>query len=234
MNHAVRWPDWEPVYEAILADFGFDRTADERARDELAEHLRTAASLDTLPAASGATVAIAGAGPNLEAETDVAATADLVIAASTAARRLETAGVGVDVHVTDLDKDVADAVDRSNAGLPVAVHAHGDNRDLLAEHLPAFDHGYVLPTTQAAPVGPVVNIGGFTDGDRAAFLAHALGAHRLCFPGWSFDDPSVTPIKARKLVWAERLLGWLETIRDEEFAVLDGRRSGIDMAAFPS
>ena len=32
----MRFETWEPVYETILADFGFDRTADERVRDVLA------------------------------------------------------------------------------------------------------------------------------------------------------------------------------------------------------
>jgi len=31
----VDFAEWEPVYEAILADFGWDRAADERARDLL-------------------------------------------------------------------------------------------------------------------------------------------------------------------------------------------------------
>jgi uncharacterized Rossmann fold enzyme len=73
----------------------------------------------------------------------------------------------------------------------------------------------------------VVNYGGFTDGDRAAFLADEFGAGELVFLGWDFDDPRVDPMKAKKLQWAERLLRWLEVRRDETFSVLDGRREEI-------
>ncbi|MFB6157234.1 MAG: 6-hydroxymethylpterin diphosphokinase MptE-like protein [Haloferacaceae archaeon] len=214
---------WEPVYELILADFGYDRAADERARDLLAER---ADPFDParLAALDGAAVAVAGAGPSLEATADRAAAADAVVAASTAADRLRDAGVGVDLVVTDLDKHPRTVADLTAEGVPVAVHAHGDNVGLLREWLPECDRANVLPTTQAAPRGPAVNHGGFTDGDRAAFLADALGAASLAFPGWDLADPSVGPAKREKLRWAERLLAWLERRRGDRFSLLDGRR----------
>ena len=103
----------------------------------------------------------------------------------------------------------------------------------LRDRVPDLAHGAVLPTTQAAPAGPVSNPGGFTDGDRAAFLADARGADRLVFVGWDFDDPDVDPLKRQKLEWAERLLRWLERRRGERFDVLDGRRQGIDESVLP-
>jgi uncharacterized Rossmann fold enzyme len=224
----MNFREWEPVYERILGDFGFDRAADERARDVLADLLRED-SPRMLRACrlEGETVAVAGAGPSLERETAVAAGADRVFAASTATDRLREAGVDVDWMVTDLDKNPETVRVLTAEGVPVAVHAHGDNVAALETHVPTFTADAVLPTTQAAPAGPVVNPGGFTDGDRAAFLADHLGADELVFPGWDFDDPSVSPTKRRKLAWAERLLAWLETRRDDQFAVLDGRRDRI-------
>ncbi len=135
--------------------------------------------------------------------------------------------------VTDLDKNPATVERLTERGVPVAVHGHGDNLDAIRTVVPNCDHEYVLPTTQAAPYGPVRNVGGFTDGDRAAFLADHAGAARLVFVGWDFDDPAVDPPKARKLEWAERLLFWLEARRDERFAVLDGRRDTIETTALP-
>jgi len=232
----MNFETFEPVYEAILDDFGFDRADDERARDLLVGTLAgmdaTVAGPDVLDAA-GATVAVAGGAPCLEAETHVAADADLVVAASDAARRLAAEGVSVDCMVTDLDGAPETAVRLTEFGTPVAVHAHGDNAMAVREYLPQFDLQAVLPTTQAAPSGPVVNLGGFTDGDRAAFLADHWGAERLVFAGWAFDDRSVTKLKRRKLVWAERLLYWLERRRGERFGVLDGRRETIDTSALP-
>jgi hypothetical protein len=227
-RETVEFQDWEPVYERLLADFGFDRSADERARDRLAA-LSAPFDLDRLECA-GAAVAVAGAGPSLDApeHLDVARAADRVFAASTAADTLREAGIAVDCMVTDLDKNPATARALTRDGVPVAVHAHGDNLPAVEEWVPTFASAAVLPTTQAAPRGPVRNFGGFTDGDRAAFLADHLGAGCLRFPGWDFDDPSVGPTKARKLAWAERLLAWLERRRGERFAVLDGRREDVE------
>jgi len=222
----MEFEEWEPAYERVLAAFGYDRAADERARDALAA-LVEPFDRRRLPAVDGATVAVAGAGPSLPSELDRAAGADLVFAASTAAGVCRDAGVPVDAVVTDLDGRPETARACSREGTPVAVHAHGDNVDAVREWVPRFDGDLLLPTTQAAPRGPVENFGGFTDGDRAAFLADALGAGGLLFVGWDLDDPTVGGLKARKLRWAARLLRWLERRREERFAPLDGRRASL-------
>jgi uncharacterized Rossmann fold enzyme len=228
----VNFESFEPAYEAILSDFGFDRAADERARDVAAD-LATPLPLDRLGDWRGATVAVAGAAPRLAADVDTAREADVVVAASTAADVLRDRGVDVDCMVTDLDKNPETAVELTREGVPVAAHAHGDNIPAVREWLPRFDDEWTLATTQAAPSGPVVNTGGFTDGDRAAFLADHVGAGRLRFPGWAFDDPDVGPMKAKKLDWAARLLRWLERRRGERFEILDGRREEADAALAP-
>jgi len=223
----MKFREWEPAYEAILDDFGYPREADEAARDELGA-LVGRFDESRLSVFEGATVAVAGGASTLAAEVDVAADADLVVAASTAADVLEQAGIGVDLMTTDLDKNADTAVALTREGTPVAVHAHGDNRAAIRTVVPRMQREHVLPTTQAAPHGPVVNFGGFTDGDRAAFLADHFGAARLRFPGWDFDDPTVDEAKRRKLRWAARLLSWLERRRGQRFPVLDGRRASLD------
>lgn len=220
--------EWCPVYEELLADFGYDRARDEQARDLLARLVTGEQPLGVADIDLPGTVAICGAAPTLATELEVARNADSVVAASSAAAVCLDASIAVDCMVTDLDKTPDTAIELSEVGTPVAVHAHGDNVDELERYVPEFDLGSVLPTTQAAPTPSVRNPGGFTDGDRAAFLADACGADRLVFPGWSFDDPTVSPEKAHKLQWAERLLAWLEERRNERFAVLDGRRGRID------
>ena len=225
---------WEPVYEAICRDMGYDRAADEAARDRL-DTLVAGAELATPQADvfAGETVALAAPGPSLNPEDPVFRAADSVLAAGTAAERLLDAGTAVDWVVTDLD-DHADRVPGfTTAGTPVIIHAHGDNRELLESTVPACDRSAVVPTTQAEPVGTVCNFGGFTDGDRAAFFADAHRAGELVFPGWDLADPSVVEDKARKLRWAARLLAWLERRRDERFTVLDGLRADLDLSAIP-
>ena len=222
---------WEPVYEAILADFGFGRAADRRARDVLA---KLVSPFDTARVDfSGERVAIAGAAPSLEAEADAAAAADAVVAASSAADRLRSAGVGVDYLVTDFDGTPERAAPLAEQGVTVVAHGHGDNVPAVEQYVPELPRGRVLPTTQAAPTGPVENFGGFTDGDRAAFFADHFGANRLEFVGWDFDDSEVDGMKARKLAWAERVLYWLERRRGERFTLLDGRRADIDTGPLP-
>ena len=226
----MEFDEWEPVYERILDDFGFERGADERARDVLAA-LSSPFEWDCLEHVQNAHVVIAGAGPSLESTDalETARRADVVIAASTAVDVLEANDIVVDCMVTDLDKNPETVVELTERGTPVAVHAHGDNIPSVRTVVPDCRGAFVVPTTQARPVGPVENLGGFTDGDRAAFLADHLGAATLGFVGWDFEDPAVDPMKAAKLEWAERLLYWLERRRGQRFDVLDGRREAIDL-----
>ncbi|MFC6720077.1 6-hydroxymethylpterin diphosphokinase MptE-like protein [Halobacteriaceae archaeon SHR40] len=229
----MNFEEWEPVYERILTDFGYSRAGDEQSRDRLADiitgPLFDPASLDF----DGQTVAIAGGADSLVDELDVVRAADAVVAASVAADTVLEADISVDCMVTDLDKTPETAQKLADGGTPVAIHAHGDNVAAIESSVPDFDHTAVIPTTQAQPVGPVHNFGGFTDGDRAAFLADTLDAAELIFPGWDFEDESVGAEKAKKLVWAERLLYWLERRREAQFTLLDGRRDQIDIAALP-
>jgi uncharacterized Rossmann fold enzyme len=231
---SVPFSEWEPVYERILASFGFRREADERARDLLARELEGSEVYDPERLDwHGRTVAVAGGGPNLGESLDLVREADIVVAASTAVDRLQSEGFAVDCMVTDLDKNPETVERLTGSGVPVAVHAHGDNIPAVRSLFPAADPAYVIPTTQARPVDGVYNFGGFTDGDRAAFLADSAGAAALTFPGWDFDDPSVSDRKAKKLRWAERLLYWLERRRGEEFEVLGGRREAIETDQLP-
>jgi hypothetical protein len=112
--------------------------------------------------------------------------------------------------VTDLDGD-AQVVSRfSSRGAVTVVHAHGDNIHRL-DAVKDF-RGPVLGTCQCEPFGKLRNFGGFTDGDRAAFLAEAFGAESVDLVGFDFDNPvpkagSDAVVKRRKLAWARRLLG---------------------------
>ncbi|WP_435358936.1 6-hydroxymethylpterin diphosphokinase MptE-like protein [Haloarchaeobius sp. DFWS5] len=226
----MEFSTFEPVYDRILRDFGFGREGDEAARDLLAE-LTTPFDESRLSKLSGARVAVCGAGPSLRedlAELDTGEV-DRVVAASSAAAVCEALDIHVDVYVTDLDADPELAAELSAAGIPTVVHAHGDNREAIRALVPGLDRDHVLATTQAAPVAHVHNYGGFTDGDRAAFLADHFGAAELVFPGWDFDDQTVDPMKRKKLVWAERLLYWLEQRRGDRFSILDGRRDGLEL-----
>jgi uncharacterized Rossmann fold enzyme len=222
----MEYESWAPIYEAIVADFGFDPAADRRARASLDERVEPfdLGRLDF----GGTMVAIAGGSETLSGEFDRVAAADRVVAVSSAADVLAVEGIQPDLVVTDLDGTPETAIELSHRGVPVAVHGHGDNLDALDTFLPQFELDQVLATTQVEPTERVVNLGGFTDGDRAAYLADAVGADTLTFPGWDLEDRSVSPIKARKLDWAARLLRCLERRRGDQFLPLADRRDALD------
>ena len=126
-----------------------------------------------------------------------------------------------DIVVTDLDGKMDDILLANLKGANIAVHAHGDNLEQVVKYTPFFTN--VIGTTQAQPVGNIYNFGGFTDGDRAIFLAVALGASEITLAGMDFGDivtkysrPNIESdlaeaddIKKKKLVYADRLTQWI-------------------------
>ena len=86
----------------------------------------------------------------------------------------------------------------------MVVHAHGDNMEALGKEVPRLKR--VIGTTQSKPLKNVYNFGGFTDGDRGVFLAKEMGARSITLIGFDFRDENVTPLKKKKLVWAEKLI----------------------------
>jgi uncharacterized Rossmann fold enzyme len=200
-----KFEDWEPYYLRILGDLGFDREKDEEA----ARVLSTLLTRDDLPTLRrrirGKAVTVCGNGPNLAEELDRIRGA-VVIAADGAANRLHADGIRPAAIVTDLDGATEAFLGMNRAGTVIVVHAHGDNRDLLRFWVPLFT-GPVVGTTQARPFGRIHNFGGFSDGDRAVFMALALDASEVTLAGFYLDDPAVNPVKRRKLLWARTLLG---------------------------
>lgn len=205
--------DWEVYYRQILKDFGYSRAEDERSAHVLAAKLvGIRIDPETLrPMFAEKEVVIAGNAPTLPEE--LAAVAHPLIAADEAASVLLDAGIRPDVIVTDLDGNVEDQVAANGEGCVVVIHAHGDNLNAVAEWAPRFP-GRVVGTTQSRPFPGVHNFGGFTDGDRAAFLADHLGAKSLLLLGFDFENPSPKDTdretKQRKLDWAYILLQTLD------------------------
>lgn len=217
---------WEPIYEAIITDLGFDRREDERARDCLAALLQPY-SLDRLSLDGERVAIVAGAALGEAAIRSLDGDEQLVCTGDALAR-LQASGRPVRLVVTDLDSDPARVCRRSHRGGAVSIHAHGDNIDLLESWVPRMNRSVVVGTTQVRPIPPLCNVGGFTDGDRAAFIADHLGADSLRFVGWDLESSTVSSSKRRKLDWAIRLLLTLEDERGERYPMLDGLRDAFD------
>ena len=111
-----------------------------------------------------------------------------------------------------------------NKGIPICLHAHGDNQDSWARILSIIDENQEVLLTHQTPfeIDGMHNPGGFTDGDRAVCVAFALGATEVELIGFSTDDvgqwSGVTDEKRKliKLKWMSKVLQILSLRVDDE------------------
>ena len=203
----MQFATWEPIYLAILDDFGFSIFGDEDAAKLLAELLRGLENWLSRADARvrGRSVVVFGNAPTLDRELDEMQGTDAVfLAADGATAVLLRRGILPDIIVTDLDGSFPDILKANREGSIAVVHAHGDNLDALSRYVPQLVG--VIGTAQCRPPEGLYNFGGFTDGDRSVFLAKELGAASIKLVGFDYEDDSVTPRKRRKLAWAKRLI----------------------------
>ncbi len=201
--------EWEPRYIQILRDFGYSREKDEESARLLNQTLAgdriSPRVLEKM--IRGQEVSVAGNAPSLKDE--MRSYSGLLIAADEATSVAMKAGFMPDVVVTDLDGEVLDQVKANVKGAVVVIHAHGDNMAAVRRQAPLF-RGRVVATTQSTPFSKVYNFGGFTDGDRAVFLAQHFGASEIRLLGFDFEHPSPKDerpeVKLRKLAWAKKLI----------------------------
>ncbi len=207
---------WQPFYEKILKDFGFSKAADEATAAELDKLLggTRVPDAELRKLLRGKEVTIAGNGPNVAGE--IGEARGLLVTADEATSVALECGLLPSLLVTDLDGVVGDQVKANAEGTIAVLHGHGDNGPAVLEWAARFS-GKTVATTQSRPVGGLRNFGGFTDGDRAVFLADHFGAARIHLVGFDFEHPNAKDrdrrMKQRKLDWAYILLGSLE--RDE-------------------
>lgn len=210
----MKFEEWEPIYKLILEDMHFDRLYDERSARLLSKMLEMKArkkipdvvEIDVLKnAIMGKDVLVCGKAPRLK--DDIKNTyfkKYVVIAADGATSILLDAGITPGIIVTDLDGNMDDEALANEKGAIMVVHAHGDNMDALSAEVPGLKR--VIGTTQSKPLKNVYNFGGFSDGDRSVFLAREMGAKSITLIGFDFNDVNVTPLKKKKLMWAEKLI----------------------------
>jgi len=232
----VRYALWAPRYEAIRSDFGYPFEREELAAATLERLLPEAARDAPLgrlrPRVVGRDAIIVGlapgAGPPPVWRLPATGPAPAVVAADGATRACLDAGLVPNIIVTDLDGPVAAEVEANGRGAFVVVHAHGDNVPALERWVAEFP-GEIAGSWAGPPRDGLLDVGGFTDGDRAAYLAEELGARRMLL--WGFDqdlvdepDERVREVKRRKLRWAHRLLE--DLAREGRAPLLWWRRDG--------
>jgi len=222
--------EWLPFYEKIVKTFGYDVKKDEEAAHILSSLLRgERLGISTLKERlQGKAVVVLGAGPSLESNLHdlmLSGITDRVVlvAADGATRATLDRNLIPRVIVTDLDGGVNYVVKACRLGSIAVVHAHGDNIDLVKRYVPILK-GHVIGSVQVKPPPNVYNFGGFTDGDRAVFIAETMGASIIILAGmdlgrvvgryskpWLKDHVEASQVKAKKLEVAKELLEWLSS-----------------------
>ena len=221
----MRWGDWKPFYLRIVREMGYSIEEDRKSAELLRSLLLEGDEYilrEELETVMGRKAYVFGAGPSLENALEEFDFSDgTLIAADGATSALLEAGLVPDIIVTDLDGRIPDIKIANNRGAFLVVHAHGDNKDKLVSYVPLLSR--ILGTTQAEPLDIIYNFGGFTDGDRAAFLAEELGAREIAMVGFDFGETvgrwskpglrehsPVWETKRKKFEFAKELLEWLE------------------------
>jgi hypothetical protein len=206
----MEFREWEPYYKAILKDFGFDQKKDEESARILSKLLNESREKKVLKKIerkiNEKRVYIVGPVLSLE-EFDLMK--GTIIAADEATSMLRKKGIVPNIIVTDLDGEIGDQLWANENGAIIIIHAHGDNAREIKKFVPLFDN--VLGTTQSRPLENVYNFGGFTDGDRAFFLAEHFNAKEIILIGFDFDEPiqkegKDLEMKKKKLKWARYLI----------------------------
>ena len=207
----MNFNEWEPVYEAILNDFGFSRAEDEHSAQLLSDLLEEKGD-SILPLGKlqstikDKEVIVCGKAPRLSKDVVKLQTEreKVIVAADGATTILLSHGITPDIIVSDLDGVIEDIIEANKRCAIIIVHAHGDNIAKLKKYVPQLTK--IIGTTQSRPLSNVFNFGGFTDGDRAVYLAKHLGAKKISIIGFDFEDATVGAIKKKKLLWARRLI----------------------------
>ena len=218
------WKTWKPWYEKIAADFGYDVKKDEESAAILSGLLEgNSTDSDKLGAMiqDRNVIIIGPARPKLMREGSVK------IAAGSALAAVMKSDVLPEIVVTDLDGDIDALLKASEQGAIVIVHAHGDNIDEVKQIVPSLK-GPVIGTSQVKAEGNVHNFGGYTDGDRAVFLAIHFGAIKITLDGFDFDNPVVKEggniiTKKKKLDYAKKLIDFASDEYDVEIVMTHSR-----------
>ncbi len=221
----MNFTTWEPFYKNIVTDFSFSVEDDEKAAALLNNLLqKNPSAIDKLKdLIDGKDVYVLGAGPSLESSIikyKERFVDRVAIAADGATSALLKHNIAPDIIVTDLDGNMGDQHQANSEGSMLVIHAHGDDMEQIKTEVPNFK-GDLVGTTQTnpQPYDRLYNFGGFTDGDRATYLADHFHAKNIWLLGFDFTDEIGSysfaehknkDIKLKKLQWCKQLLDILQ------------------------
>jgi len=209
---------WNSRYREILKEFNYDKKKDIESAILLDYMLGDKNYIKKIhELIKNQNVFVIGAGPSLSLAIPVLQQFKkmVTIVADSAIKPVIDNGIKPDIIVTDLDGDEETLRRIGKSKIIFVVHAHGDNISKL-NLISNFKN--CVGTTQTKPFGKIQNFGGFTDGDRAVFLASYFNAKKIILFGMDFGKrigkysntkPSGRKIKLKKLRKGRSLLEWL-------------------------
>lgn len=218
---SVEYREWAPQYAQIQGQFGYEFGREEVAARRLTELLSGRPLIPPLEPVTrrlaGRDVIVVGLAPRAGAppvwKLEGSRERPALVVADGAAEPCLAANLVPDLVVTDLDGPVPSEVAANARGALAVVHAHGDNLPAVERWVPEFP-GEVVGSWAGPPTPRLLDVGGFTDGDRAVFLADHVGARRILLWGFDFTtveetDAAAREVKVAKLARARELLEWL-------------------------
>ena len=209
---------WNLRYLEILKEFNYDKKQDLESTIILDSILKESKIIQQIKEMiNSKSVFVIGSGPSLEFAIPFLKKfkKTILIVADSATKPLIENGIKPDIVVTDLDGDEKILKKIGKTKTIFVVHAHGDNK-LKLQLVKNFKN--CIGTTQTNPFGKIQNFGGFTDGDRAVFLASHFDAKKIILFGMDFGNKigrfsntkfSEKKIKLKKLEKGKILLEWL-------------------------
>lgn len=219
------YKEWKPIYKKIVDDFSFSIKKDKLAAEileKLLKRKKTISIKQLNKLICNKEVVVFGAGPSLEnsIKTFKKNFVDKIkISCDGATTALVEQNIKPELIVTDLDGKISDQIKANSKESIIVIHAHEDNINKIKKYVPKF-RGNVIATTQTDPnlYKNVYNFGGFTDGDRAVFLADHFNAKKIYLIGfdfngkigkYSFSEKKDLNLKLKKLKWCKYLIEYL-------------------------
>jgi uncharacterized Rossmann fold enzyme len=226
MEPVVDLVEWWPWYERIITMFKYDIREDQRAAVILSDLITKSAISPSFMEKfiTDKPVLVFGAGPSLEQnlyeleKEEILNRFSIISADGATTALLKITALTPQVIISDLDGNIRDLIQANKLGSIMVIHGHGDNILKLKKYVPQLKN--IIGTTQAKPTPNVFNFGGFTDGDRAAFIAASMKPRVLVLAGMdigkNIGEYSKKKIKSynekiMKLKVCKDLLEWLAT-----------------------
>ncbi|MEJ2259748.1 MAG: DUF115 domain-containing protein [Nitrosopumilaceae archaeon] len=232
---------WNSRYNEILKEFKYSKRKDMDSAILLESLIKNKNQIQKISQIiNDQTVFVIGSGPSLSFAIPKLKSMNKVvkIVADSALKPLVENGIKPDIVVTDLDGDQKILEKIGKTKTIFVVHAHGDNI-LKLDFVKNFKNW--IGSTQTKPFDKIQNFGGFTDGDRAVFLASYFNAKKIVLFGMDFGKrigkfsntkPSERKTKLKKLSKGKSLLEWLSAKTKSELLTTSQPISGFKKISY--